>query len=195
MGKPEPTNKGFRRKTKASGSTERKANPPVSPSDGADNSLCKNLLDSSDPDISSPEQTHGLPRGLTAPNGSCDAEEESAETDMRGIDSPLIRDECVTTKPLPHEDPDRSKNSCLTSHLPADLSALSHSKITPLSSNQNLDVSACHVQKEDSVVLVVFVSNLSDSVFQQIRLQVNSEELEVCHATIIFQIGSYQDIV
>ncbi|KAK5619475.1 hypothetical protein CRENBAI_013860 [Crenichthys baileyi] len=179
MGKSEPKSQSFKRKTKASGSTEQPTSPLVSPSDGADNLLCENLLDSSDLDVSSPEQTQGVPQDLTATNGSCNPEEELADTDTKGVNTPIIRDERVTAEPPPHKDPDRSKYLCLTSHLPAELSALSHSKITPLCSNQSLDVSACHVQKEDSVMLVVFVSNCSDSFLQQIRLQVNSEELEV----------------
>ncbi|MED6279283.1 hypothetical protein CHARACLAT_032870, partial [Characodon lateralis] len=179
MGKSEPTSQRFRRKTKASGSTEQPTNPLVSPSDGADNLLCENLLDSADLDVSSPEQTQGVPQDLTATNGSCNPEEELADTDTKGVNTPIMRDERVTAEPPPHKDPDRSKYLCLTSHLPAELSALSRSKITPLCSNQSLDVSACHLQKEDSVVLVVFVSNCSDSFLQQIRLQVNSEELEV----------------
>ncbi|KAM4554060.1 AP-4 complex subunit epsilon-1 [Fundulus diaphanus] len=170
MGKSEPTSQRFRRKPKASGSSEPMSNALASPSDGADNVLPKNLLDSSDLDVSSPEQAHGLPRDLAAPNGSCGAEEESADP-MAGP-PPL-----VPAEPSAHED------LRLSSHLPAELSALSHSKITSLCSNQSLDVSACHVQREDSVVLVVFVSNRSDFCLQQIRLQVQSEELEVSCAS------------
>uniref|UniRef100_M3ZX44 Adaptor related protein complex 4 subunit epsilon 1 n=2 Tax=Xiphophorus maculatus TaxID=8083 RepID=M3ZX44_XIPMA len=175
MGKSDPTFQRFRRKTKASGSSEQITNPLVLPSDGSDNLLYKNLLDSPDLDVSPPEQTPGL----AAPNGSCDAEEESTDTDVKEIETPPIRDERVTAQASPHDDPDGSKDPSLTWHLPAELSALSHSNLTPLFSKQNLDVSACHVQKEDSVVLVVFISNCSDSFLQQIRLQVDSEELEV----------------
>ncbi|XP_054899872.1 AP-4 complex subunit epsilon-1 [Poeciliopsis prolifica] len=175
MGKSDSTSQRFRRKTKASGSSEQITNPLISPSDGSDNLLYKNLLDSPDLDVSPPEQTPGL----AAPNGSCDAEEESSDTDLKEIETPPIRDERVTAEASPDDDPDGSKDPSLTSHLPAELSALSHSDITPLFSKQNLDVSACHVQKEDSVVLVVFISNCSDSFLQQIRLQVDSEELEV----------------
>ncbi|XP_038155134.1 AP-4 complex subunit epsilon-1 [Cyprinodon tularosa] len=169
MGKPEPTSQRFRRKPKESGSTERITNPAVPPSNGADNLLCKNLLDSSDLDISSPEETHRLPEDLPAQNGSCYAEDESAETDP-----PLIIDE-----PPPHGHSDGSKDSSLASHLPAELSAFPRSEIVPLHSNRSLAVSACHVQKEEGVLLVVFVSNCSDFILQQMRLQVTSEELEV----------------
>uniref|UniRef100_A0A3B3U3P4 AP-4 complex subunit epsilon n=1 Tax=Poecilia latipinna TaxID=48699 RepID=A0A3B3U3P4_9TELE len=91
-----------------------------------------------------------------------------------------------TPNPTPSPECDQEKQQLASSlfvglasqSTPAELSALSHSKVTLLFSKQNLDVSACHVQKEDSVVLVVFISNCSDSFLHQIRLQVDSEELE-----------------
>uniref|UniRef100_A0A3P9PHP8 AP-4 complex subunit epsilon-1 C-terminal domain-containing protein n=1 Tax=Poecilia reticulata TaxID=8081 RepID=A0A3P9PHP8_POERE len=187
MGKADPTSQRFRRKTKASGSSEQITDPLVSPSDGSDNLLYKNLLDSPDLEVSPPELT----AGLSAPNGYCDAEEEPADTDVKEIETPPVRDERVTAEASPHDDPDGSKDPSLASHLPAELSALSHSKVTPLISKQNLDVSACHVQKEDSVVLVVFISNCSDSFLQQMRLKVDSEELEVRHATENLKISSF----
>uniref|UniRef100_A0A3Q2DTB1 AP-4 complex subunit epsilon-1 C-terminal domain-containing protein n=1 Tax=Cyprinodon variegatus TaxID=28743 RepID=A0A3Q2DTB1_CYPVA len=182
MGKPEPTSQRFRRKPKESGSTERITNPAVPPSNGADNLLCKNLLDSSDLDISSPEETHRLPEDLPAQNGSCYAEDESAETDP-----PLIIDE-----PPPNGHSDGSKDSSLASHLPAELSAFPRSEIVPLHSNRSLAVSACHVQKEEAVLLVVFVSNCSDFILQQMRLQVTSEELEVRYRRENIQMAVYQ---
>uniref|UniRef100_A0A3B3U1E7 AP-4 complex subunit epsilon n=1 Tax=Poecilia latipinna TaxID=48699 RepID=A0A3B3U1E7_9TELE len=177
--------------TVSSGSAEQITDPLVSPSDGSDNLLYKSLLDSLDLDVSPPEQT----AGLVAPNGSCDAEEEPADADVKEIETPPVRDERVTAEASPHDDPDGSKDPSLASHLPAELSALSHSKVTLLFSKQNLDVSACHVQKEDSVVLVVFISNCSDSFLHQIRLQVDSEELEVRHATENLKISSFSLIV
>uniref|UniRef100_A0AAX7ULH6 Uncharacterized protein n=1 Tax=Astatotilapia calliptera TaxID=8154 RepID=A0AAX7ULH6_ASTCA len=60
-----------------------------------------------------------------------------------------------------------------------ELSGLSHSEIAPLCANQSLNLSACHVQKEDSLILVVFIMNSSESAIQQMLLQVDSEELEV----------------
>ncbi len=182
MGKSEPTPQRFRRKAKGSGASEQMSNSLVSAPSTVDNLLCNNLLDSnvtSELAVSSPAQTSQLSQGLTTANGTCDV--ELADSDVKGSNPSLIRDNgvAVAADPAPHEDPDRPKDLCLSSHLPADLSGLSHSEITPLCSNQSLDLSACHVQKEDSLAFVVFIYNSSDSDIQQILLELDSDELEV----------------
>ncbi|KAM7414755.1 hypothetical protein PAMA_019525 [Pampus argenteus] len=180
MGKPAPQR--FRRKAKAQGSSagasEQIFNSLTSPST-VDNLLCNNLLDSnnsSGADVSSPKPTSQLTQSLSTANGSCEVEGELTDSKPS-----LIRDNgMVAADPAPHEDTGRPNDSvCLSSHLPAELSGLSCSEIIPLCCNQRLDLSACHVQKEDSLVLVVFMTNSSDSDIQQILLQFNSEELEV----------------
>lgn len=192
MGKSEPTPQRFRRKAKGSGSgsgsgsssgaSEQISNSLVSVPSTVDNLLCNNLLDSSitsELAVSSPTQTSHLSLGLTTANGTCDV--ELTDSDVKGSNPSLIRDNglAVAADPAPHEDPDRPKDLCLSSHLPAELSGLSHSEITPLCSNQSLDLSACHVQKENSLAFVVFIYNSSDSDIQQILLELDSDELEV----------------
>ncbi|XP_070763740.1 AP-4 complex subunit epsilon-1 [Enoplosus armatus] len=170
MGKSEPTPQRFRRKAKSpalsSGASEEISNSLVSTPSTVDHLLCNNLLDSnitSELAVSPPDQTSQLSQGLTTVNGPCDVVVDTAD-------------------PAPHEDPDTPKDLCLSSYLPAELSGLSHSEITPLCSNQSLDLSACHVHKEDSLALVVFIYNSSDSDIQQILLELDSDELEVCCA-------------
>lgn len=185
MGKSELTSQRFRRKAKAQGSSagasEQISNSLVTSPSTVDNLLCNNLLDSnitSEPGVSSQKQTSRLARGLATANGTCDVEGEL--TDIKGSKPSLIRDNgMVAADPAPHENPDGRKDLCLSSHLPAELSGLSCSEIIPLCCNQSLDLSACHVQKEDSLVLVVFMTNSSDSDIQQILLQFDSEVLEV----------------
>lgn len=187
MGKSEPTPQRFRRKAKgpgsssSSGASEKLSNSLSSTPSTVDNLLCDNLLDSNispEPAISSPKLTSPLSQGLAAANGTCDV--ALTDTDIKGSSPSLIRDNgMVAANPAPHEDPDRPEDLCLSSHLPAELSGLSHSEITLLCSNQSLDLSACHVQKEDSLVLVVFICNSSDSDIQQILLDLDSDELEV----------------
>lgn len=187
MGKSEPTPQRFRRKAKGQGSSagvsEQIPNSLVTSPSTVDNLLCNNLLDSniaSETDVSSPKQTSQLAQGLTTANGTCDIEGELTDSNIKGTKPSLIRDNgMVAADPAPHKDPDGPKDSYLSSHLPAELSGLSCSEITPLCCNQSLDLSACHVQKEDSLVLVVFMTNSSDSDIQQILLQFDSEELEV----------------
>ncbi|XP_041853949.1 AP-4 complex subunit epsilon-1 isoform X2 [Melanotaenia boesemani] len=184
MGKSEPTPQRFRRKAKGpstpSTTSETTSNQLVSPSTAVDNLLCNNLLDSSitsELDVSSTQ----LSEGFTTANGPCDAELELTDSDMKGSD-PAVKggdDQEVAADPAPHEDPNRHKDLCLTSHLPAELSGLFHSEITPVCTNQSLDVSACHVHKEDSLVLVVFIANSTNSAIRQLLVQIISEELEV----------------
>lgn len=183
-GKSAQTSQQFRRKArnqdKPLSSSALLTNPLVSPSGGTDNLL---LDSNSSPDlISSPEQTHLHSLDLTAANGTCDAEAELPDRDVKGLETPLSRDASVPAADFtPHEDPDRRKDSCFTSYLPAELSGLSHSEITLVCSNQSLDVSACHVQKDDSIEFVVFIKNSSDSAAHQVQVQVNCEELEVIY--------------
>ena len=180
MGKSDPTPQRFRRKAKSpsSSSGEQISNSLSSPPSTVDTLLCNNLLDSnitSELDVSPPEQPSQLSQGLTAANGTCDV--ELADSDVKGSSSSLVMDNgAVAADPAPRED-DATKD--FSSHLPAELSGLSRSEITPLCSNQSLEVSACHVQKDNSSVLVVFIYNSSDSDIQQILLELDSDELEV----------------
>ncbi|KAF1386831.1 hypothetical protein PFLUV_G00098950 [Perca fluviatilis] len=185
MGKSEPTPQRFRRKAKgpvsSSVASEQISNSLVSTPSTVDNLLCNNLLDTnitSELDVSSLQQTSQLTHGLTAANGHCDV--ELTDSDIKGSSPSLIGDNgLVAADPGLHEDPDGPKDLCLSSHLPAELSGLSHSEITPLCSKQSLDLSACHVHKDDFLVLVVFIYNSSDSDIQQIILELDSDELEV----------------
>ncbi|XP_047451963.1 AP-4 complex subunit epsilon-1 [Mugil cephalus] len=180
MGKPEPQR--FRRKAKgeatSSSTSEQTSNSLVSPPSTVDNLLCNNLLDSNASQlvVSSPERTSQLSQDLTSSNGTWDRESEFTNSDIKESDTAPIRDNCVA---VPHQDKDRPKDLSLTSHLPAELSGFSHSEISPLCTDRSLDLSACHVQKEDSLALVVFIANSSDSDIQQMLLQVDSEELEI----------------
>ncbi|XP_037307696.2 AP-4 complex subunit epsilon-1 [Pungitius pungitius] len=183
MGKSELTTQRFRRKAKgpvlSSGTSEQISNSFVSGSSVANNLLCNNLLDSnitSETAVPSLEQTSQTSHGATAANGACDV--ESTDSDMKENCPSVIRDNgLVAAAPAPREGRDKLKD--LSTHLPAEFSGLCHSEISPLASNQSLDVSACHVQKEDSLALVVFMYNSSDSDIPHILLELHSEELEV----------------
>ncbi|XP_026031368.1 AP-4 complex subunit epsilon-1 [Astatotilapia calliptera] len=185
MGKSEPMPQRFRRKAKGQGlgssfiANEQISSSLISPPSAVDNLLCNNLLDSNNASELA-EQTSQLSQSLTTANGTCHAEAELTESDTKGCNPALRRDNCVVAAgPGPHNDPGRLTEVCLDSYLPAELSGLSHSEIAPLCANQSLNLSACHVQKEDSLILVVFIMNSSESAIQQMLLQVDSEELEV----------------
>uniref|UniRef100_A0A3P8P4E4 AP-4 complex subunit epsilon n=1 Tax=Astatotilapia calliptera TaxID=8154 RepID=A0A3P8P4E4_ASTCA len=176
MGKSEPMPQRFRRKAKGQGlgssfiANEQISSSLISPPSAVDNLLCNNLLDSNNASELA-EQTSQLSQSLTTANGTCHAEAELTESDTKGCNPALRRDNCVVAAgPGPHNDPGRLTEVCLDSYLPAELSGLSHSEIAPLCANQSLNLSACHVQKEDSLILVVFIMNSSESAIQQIRL-------------------------
>ncbi|XP_038562187.1 AP-4 complex subunit epsilon-1 [Micropterus salmoides] len=186
MGKSEPTPQRFRRKAKgpgsSSGASEQISNSLASCPSTVDTLLCNNLLDSSiTSELALPpsKQTPQLSQGLTTANGPFDI--DLTDSNIKGNTPPLIGDNgfVVAADHAPCEDPETPKDLCLSSHLPAELFGLSHSEITPLCSNQILDLSACHVLKEDSLAFVVFIYNSSDSDIQQILLELDSDELEV----------------
>lgn len=133
-----------------------------------DNILCENLLDSS-----APTHTSQLSQSLSTINGTCDA--ELADTDVKGSNISFTE----AADPAPYQDQERPKDFCLSSHLPVELTGLSHSDITLLWSSHSMDLSACHVQKEDTLVLVVFIYNCSSSNIKQMRFELDSDELEV----------------
>ncbi|XP_068595563.1 AP-4 complex subunit epsilon-1 [Brachionichthys hirsutus] len=181
MGKSEPNlNQRFRRKAKGSGSSLGATDPTsdslVSAPRAVANLLCDDLLDpfTSELTLSSPKQT--LSHAVANANGTCG--EALNGSDTKGTDSSLIGDNAV---PVPHEDedeePDREKD--LSSSLPAELVGLSRSEITLLCSSQGLDLSACHVQEEEALGLVLFIHNSSHSGIRQILLEFDSNELEV----------------
>uniref|UniRef100_A0AAQ5ZFI9 AP-4 complex subunit epsilon n=1 Tax=Amphiprion ocellaris TaxID=80972 RepID=A0AAQ5ZFI9_AMPOC len=209
MGKSEPTTQRFRRKAKghstASSTSEQVSNSVISPPSTVDNLLCNNLLDSnitSELAVSSPQLTSRLSQGLAATNGTCDTDTELPESDRKESKPAVIRDSyVVAADPAPHEDPDRPKDLALSSHLPAELSELSHSEITHLCTNQNLELSVCHVQKEDSLLLIVFISNSSDSAVQQILVQrspigstIFADSEEACISGVLIQTPSNQPL-
>uniref|UniRef100_A0A672I0Z6 AP-4 complex subunit epsilon-1 C-terminal domain-containing protein n=1 Tax=Salarias fasciatus TaxID=181472 RepID=A0A672I0Z6_SALFA len=153
MGKSDATSQRFRRKDKGrstpSSNCEQESDSPASPPSTVDHLLCDSLLDA---DVNSKSM-------VSSP-------EETP---------PLA----AAADPASPEEPDRPKDRRLASHLPAELSGLPHSEITVLCSNQSVDLSACHVQKEDSLEFVVFITNSSDSAIKQTLMRVDSEHLEV----------------
>ncbi|XP_029992405.1 AP-4 complex subunit epsilon-1 [Sphaeramia orbicularis] len=169
MGKSDPTPQRFRRKAQgrasSSGASEKTPTSLGSTPSPVDNLLCNSLLDSNL--VSEPtNQTPQASQSLDTTNGNCHEE----LTDVKENNPSLIHN---------NEEPDKPKDLCLSSHLPTELSGLSHSEITPLCSNQSVNLSACHVQKEDSLQLVIFIFNSSDSALQQMQLQVDSGELKL----------------
>lgn len=179
MGKTEETPHRFRRKAKTSDpSREGTSKSTFASSCSVDSFLCENLLDPESA-VSSPSQASQLPLSLGTTNGTCDV--EFADNNVEGEKSAPAVDNVATegTELARREQQQTPKDFCLGSHVPAELGGLSRSDITPLSSNQSLDLSACHVQKDDASVLLLFFCNCSSSDIQHMRLELHSDELEV----------------
>lgn len=179
MGKTEETPHRFRRKAKASDpSREETSTSTFTSSCSVDSFLCENLL-APESAVSSPSQASQLPLSLGTTNGTCDV--EFADNNVEGEKSAPVVDNVTNegTELARREQQQTPKDFCLGSHVPAELRGLSRSDITPLSSNQSLDLSACHVQKDDALVLLLFFCNCSSSDIQHMRLELHSDELEV----------------
>ncbi|XP_054633864.1 AP-4 complex subunit epsilon-1 isoform X2 [Dunckerocampus dactyliophorus] len=172
MGKSELTPQMFRRKDKGQVSSlevgKQTPNSVIPPPNSVDNLLCSILLDSNtDPETSLPAPKQ---------NGIALLEGGQPESDMKTLETSPTRDSGRMAAET--EEPVRTKDICLASYLPADCIGATHSEITPLCSSQSVDLFACHVHKEDCLVLVVFISNSSAT---RVRLlaQLDSEEVEV----------------
>lgn len=179
MGKIEENPHRFRRKAKASDpSQEGTSNSAFSSSSSVDNFLCENLLDPESA-TSSPSQTSRLPLSLSTTNGTCDVELTDSNVEGENSSPAVDNGDNEGTESAHHEEQPTPKDFCLTSHFPAELRGLPCSEITPLSSNQSLELSACHVQKGDAVILLLFLYNSSSADIQQMRCELHSDELEV----------------
>lgn len=175
MAKTEENPHRFRRKAKASDpSQEGMANSAFSFSSSVDNVLCENLLD---PELatSSPSQTPQLPPSLSSTNGTCEVELTDNENSSPALDHGVNEG----PESAHHEEQQTPRDFCLSSHFPEELRGLPCSEITPLSSNRSLDLSACHVQKEDALILLLFISNCSSSDIQHMQCDLHSDDLEV----------------
>lgn len=166
MGKSDLTPQRFRRKVKTPNSSSASEAAPVLTSTAVDNLLCNNIV----PDIS--EET--AVRSQFETNRNCkDDLTDSAPSPVQSNGVKTAFDN------VENEINDRHKDECPSLCLPAKLMGLPRSEITLLCSNQSVDLSACHVEKDDNVVLVIFIFNSSDSSLENVLLQVDSEELEV----------------
>lgn len=171
MGKPEQVPQRLRRKPKtenSSSATERPSASPVPTSTSVDNLLCNDI------------PTNIIPEASKETPAQCEASRNCNDDVIDSKQSPVqINGVETTLETVENEITDRHKDECPSVCLPAKLSELPHSEIIMLCSNQIVDLSACHVEKDDDVVLVIFISNTSDCGLENLLLQVSSEQLEV----------------
>uniref|UniRef100_A0A674A0H5 AP-4 complex subunit epsilon n=1 Tax=Salmo trutta TaxID=8032 RepID=A0A674A0H5_SALTR len=194
MGRAEPVPRHFRRKPRgesSSGASEGSSDSSHSSRSAAvDNLLLSNLLDSTTvaseggaATTTTPQQTSQRTLDHTTSNGSPHVEGMEQRVEAGGPLSLIRGNGMVAVLPPTY----RPRDLPLTSHLPAELSGLARSEFTPLCSDQDssLVLSACRVYKEDALVLLIFISNNTDSALHQMALQLTCKELEV----YLFQTG------
>ena len=157
-----------------------------------DNLLCSSPLDSgstpspadsapspADSATSPADPAPHLPHDLPANNRPCDAQEDltedtdTSETVVEGNSVAVV-------------DPYDPEPLCLSPHLPEELCGLPRSEIRPLCRDASLVLSACCVRTDQSSLLVVFVSNASDSAARRFALQMTSGDLEVLLEDVVF---------
>lgn len=180
MGKSDPAPQKFRRKAKgpisSSSATERVSPSLFSTSSTVEDLLCNNNTPESSLVREQNNQTPQPSQSLSEVNRSCD--EDIRESNLSSVQSNGVE---TFAESASNKDTDRPKDVGPSLSLPAKLVGLPHSESMSLCSNQSMDLSACHVQKEDCAVLVIFISNSSDYDLEEILLQINSEQLEVSY--------------
>lgn len=165
MGKSEQNPHRFRRKAKSSASLSAGGETTSDPVVPSPNKVGDLLCDSP---VETPSHMQGS--GGVA-NGRCSHSELTNGNAVGG--EHCLDGENGENGPAPTGDFDPAHG------LPADLAGLPRSDITPLGSDSSLDLSACHVQGDDSLALVIFVHNSSSSDVQQVLLELHSDELQV----------------
>ncbi|XP_077424938.1 AP-4 complex subunit epsilon-1 [Vanacampus margaritifer] len=180
MGNSELKPQRLRRKVKgqvsSSDITKQTSSSVIPTPNSADNLLWSPPDSKTDPERSFPSSSPNP----AAANGTCDAEDELTECDVRGPEPGLAGDNgLIAAGSVETEEPAGTKDFCLTSYLPADCVEATHSEITPLCSCRSVDLSACHVHKDDSLVLLVLISNSSNSDAKQLLVQLDSEDVAV----------------
>uniref|UniRef100_A0A6Q2YWI6 AP-4 complex subunit epsilon n=1 Tax=Esox lucius TaxID=8010 RepID=A0A6Q2YWI6_ESOLU len=188
MGRTEAAPQRFRRKPKGTGSSSGTSEHSSNSSHSSSGTAAGNTLDSTTAATGQQISQHAL--GHPPVNGNPIVETPgplppvrdggvAAEIPTGHTDSGTLAD--------PNEDPVpvRPRDLPLISHLPAELSGLARSKLTTLcpGPDPGLALSSCRVYKEDALVLVVFVSNNSDSTLHRVALRFTSKQLEVLFQT------------
>uniref|UniRef100_A0A6Q2Y611 AP-4 complex subunit epsilon n=1 Tax=Esox lucius TaxID=8010 RepID=A0A6Q2Y611_ESOLU len=190
----------FRRKPKGTGSSSGTSEHSSNSSHSSSGTAAGNTLDSTTAATGQQISQHAL--GHPPVNGNPIVETPgplppvrdggvAAEIPTGHTDSGTLAD--------PNEDPVpvRPRDLPLISHLPAELSGLARSKLTTLcpGPDPGLALSSCRVYKEDALVLVVFVSNNSDSTLHRVALRFTSKQLEstscVCFRPLTVSTGEY----
>ncbi|KAL1247148.1 hypothetical protein QQF64_022524, partial [Cirrhinus molitorella] len=183
LGKSEAPPPRFRKKPRpldsssssSSGTSERSSDSSSRSSRSmTDNFLYGSLLEE-EPATSISAFDH-TPKSTTA-NGL--AENTDAKEDRRANTSQILGGDMVIVRPNTIQDKHPPPaSSDLTALLPADLKDLPHSDVISLTSDPSLSLCSCRVFRDEALLLVIFISNCTESVVKDVAVQLGCEELE-----------------
>ncbi|XP_026110031.1 AP-4 complex subunit epsilon-1-like [Carassius auratus] len=89
-----------------------------------------------------------------------------------GGDMVIVRPSTIQDKHPP------SESSDLTALLPADLKDLPHSDVISLTSDPSLSLSSCRLFRDEALLLLIFISNCTETVIKDVAVQLTCEELK-----------------
>lgn len=114
------------------------------------------------------------PKTITA-NGL--EQNKDTKEDRRTNTSQILGSDMVIVRPntIQHNP---STSSDLTALLPADLKDLPHSDVIGLTSDTSLRLSSCRVFRDEALLLVIFISNCTETDIRDVAVQLNCDQLE-----------------
>ncbi|KTF90096.1 hypothetical protein cypCar_00041750 [Cyprinus carpio] len=186
LGKSEAPPPRFRKKPRphesssssSSGTSERSSDSSSRSSHSTTDSFLYGSLLEEEPATSISAFSH-TPKSSTA-NGL--AQNKDTKEDRRANTSQILGGDMVIVRPNTFQDKHPSLvSSDLTALLPADLKDLPHSDVISLTSDPSLSLSSCRLFRDEALLLVILISNCTETVIKDVAVQLTCEELEVCH--------------
>ncbi|XP_043083718.1 AP-4 complex subunit epsilon-1 [Puntigrus tetrazona] len=179
LGKSEAPPPRFRKKPRphesssssSSGTSERSSEASSRSSRNTTDSFLYGSLLEEEPATSISAFDH-TPKCTTA-NGLAAKEDKRANaSQILGGDMVIVRPSTIQDKHLP------PLSSDLSALLPADLKDLPRSDVISLTSDPSLSLSSCRLFRDEALLLVVFISNCTDTVVKDVAVELSAEELE-----------------
>uniref|UniRef100_A0A673GLL8 AP-4 complex subunit epsilon n=1 Tax=Sinocyclocheilus rhinocerous TaxID=307959 RepID=A0A673GLL8_9TELE len=190
LGKSEAPPPRFRKKphphesssSSSSGTSERSSDSSSRSSRNTTNSFLYGSLLEKEPATSISAFDH-TPKSTTA-NGL--AQNKDTKEDRRANTSQILGGDMVIVRPSTIQDKHPpSVSSDLTALLPADLKDLPHSDVISLTSDPSLSLSSCRLFRDEALLLVIFISNCTETVIKDVAVQLTCEELKVCNGNVV----------
>ncbi|XP_058623856.1 AP-4 complex subunit epsilon-1 isoform X2 [Onychostoma macrolepis] len=183
LGKSEAPPPRFRKKPRphesssssSSGTSERSSDSSSRSSRNTTDSFLYGSLLEEEPATSISAFDH-TPKSTTA-NGL--AQNKDTKEDRHANTSQILGGDMVIVRPNTIQDKHPPPvSSDLTALLPTDLKDLPHSDVISLTSDPSLSLSSCRLFRDEALLLVIFISNCTETVIKDVAVQLSCEELE-----------------